>query len=199
MTAVTMYDTVGANANRIPHTAVKVAGYVTGSGIVPWLTEDWEYFPHAGHVRIDQSIGGISPISSDVLDVESGAATPTDAVNWVLTRISRGIQWSTIYGTSSTLAAVYKALAGLIPGKPQWFYGHVDCWLANWSLDQNGAEELLGKQVQGLTCRAVQWASPTSNPNTIVPGSTQTLSELNVDLSVTQSDWHAYIPDVPFK
>ena len=83
-------------------------------------------------------------------------------------------------------------MSNLIPGRPEWFYGHVDCWLANWNLDKKDAEGLLGKLVEGMTCRAVQWASPSSNPTTIAPDSTQTLRDLNVDLSVTLPEWFAY-------
>ena len=43
---------------------------------------------------------------------------------------------------------------------------------------------------------AVQWASPTSNPNTIVPGGTQTLADANIDISVTIPSWFAYKPPV---
>lgn len=36
---------------------------------------------------------------------------------------------------------------------------------------------------------AYQWASPTSNPNTILPGTNLTLKEANADLSVVDSLW----------
>ena len=41
-----------------------------------------------------------------------------------------------------------------------------------------------------MTCRAVHWASPTSNPGTIVPGGTLTLAQAQVDLSVAEDAWH---------
>lgn len=38
---------------------------------------------------------------------------------------------------------------------------------------------------------AVQWASPSSNPDTNLPGSSLTLSQANCDLSVACADWFA--------
>lgn len=43
---------------------------------------------------------------------------------------------------------------------------------------------------------AYQWASPSSNPHTILPGTNLTLKEANVDLSVTAPLWYP-IPTVP--
>jgi hypothetical protein len=41
-----------------------------------------------------------------------------------------------------------------------------------------------------MTCVGVQWASPSSNPNTVLPGpSGKTLREANVDLSVVDAGW----------
>jgi hypothetical protein len=71
--------------------------------------------------------------------------------------------------------------------------GHtgVDLWVANWSLSEAEAARLLTTSGD-YPVVAVQWASPTSNPNTPVPGSTRTLAEANVDLSVTVASWFAY-------
>jgi hypothetical protein len=187
VTTVTMIDATGASAHNIPQ-APKVAGYVTGSGIVPWSAADWALFPHSGHVRIDQDAGASDPLGSDVLDVEYQAATVAEVPGWVKTRIAHGITWSTIYGTDSTLAACRAALDAA--GPHGWYAGHVDCWLADWNLSQAQAAALVGTLVHGLSCRAVQWASPSSNPATIVPGSHLTLAQANVDLSVAAESWH---------
>jgi hypothetical protein len=120
--------------------------------------------------------------------VESGAATPAGAVGWVKARITAGITWSTIYGTDSTLAAVKAALDAA--GPAGWYSGHVNVWLADWNLSESGAAVLIGTLIHGMTCVAVQWASPTSNPRTIVPGGTATLQQANVDLSVADANWH---------
>jgi hypothetical protein len=70
--------------------------------------------------------------------------------------------------------------------------GHikVDLWVADWSLSEAEAADLL--TISGdYPVVAVQWASPASNPNTVVPGSTKTLAEANVDLSITVASWFA--------
>lgn len=190
---ILMMDTIGANVSNIPTTVEKVAGYVTGSGVVPWSSDAWTRFPNAGHVRIKQTPGPHAVLISDVIDVEPGAATVSDVVTFVEMRIASGIKWSTVYGTRSTLHDVYTALKHSMGNS---FYGHVDCWLADWNLNEAEATALLAtatdnKLVEGMTCRAVQWASPSSNPHTLVPGTHVTLGSANIDLSVTQDEWYA--------
>lgn len=48
---------------------------------------------------------------------------------------------------------------------------------------------LKGKGFTSFPTVAVQWASPSSNPTTILPGSSLTLSEANCDLSVALATW----------
>ncbi len=193
---VPMADAVGVNAAAIPTSMPKVAGYVTGSGYVPWSLADWGRFPAAGHVRIDQSPGGTNPLGADVLDVEAGAAAAGDVPGWVKTRMDHGITWSTIYAGDAVLAQCQQAL---INAEAQygrgWYFGHVDCWYANWNASQSEAVSLVGTEIHGLTCRAVQWASPTSNPDTICPGTNQTLAHLQIDLSEAEATWH--MPPTP--
>lgn len=196
MTATeTMIDAIRTNARNIPGSTLKVAGYVTGSGDVPWTSAEWGLFPKAGHVRIDQTPTGqaFALGDADVYDIEALAGTVTSFIHCVRQRISSGIQWSTAYGTDSTLAAVEAALEAA--GPHGWYFGHVDCWLANWDLSESQAAALIGREVHGMTCRAVQWASPTSNPTTPVPGSGLSLASAQVDLSVAEASWHA--PSAP--
>ena len=187
MQTVIMIDTIGASAHNIPDRTPRVAGYVTGVGDVPWSAAGWRRFPAANQVRIAQA-PGTDPVDADVLDVETGAATPADARRWVNNRIGNGYTWSTIYGSASTLAAVRDAL--IAAGPPGWWYGHVYSWLAGWSLSEEQAVRVLGTEVAGMTCVAVQWASPASNPGTLVPGGNgATLAQANVDLSVCDASW----------
>jgi hypothetical protein len=185
-----MIDAIRVNAHNIPAGTPKVAGYVTGTGVVPWTATQWDLFPRAGKVRIDQSPGlaVFAAGHADVADVESLAGTVGSFVKAVRARIDAGVRWSTIYGTESTLAAATTALPAA--GPHGWYYGHVDCWLANWDLNEAEAAALIGQLVHGLTCRAVQWASPTSNPGTIVPGGRLNLTQAQVDLSVAEDTWH---------
>lgn len=193
MDIVGMLDAVRVNAHNIPAGTPRVAGYVTGSGVVPWTAAQWDLFPPEARVRIDQSpslsvfrLGG-----ADVADVEPFAGTVASFVQAVEDRIRDGANggWSTIYGTSDTIAAARDALDRLYPRTPTWYYGHVDCWLADWNLDEQHAAAVIGELVHGLSCRAVQWASPTSNPRTPVPGSDLTLEQAQLDLSAADSDW----------
>jgi hypothetical protein len=183
-----MLDTIGSTNTHIPTSTAKVAGYVTGSSDIIWPQADWDHFPHSAHIRIDQSPDGRMPLQSDVLDVESGAATADTAVAWIKARMHAGITWSTIYGGADTLAAVRQALDAA--GPHGWYWGHVNAWLADWNLNETSATAMLGQQSSGLTIIAVQWASPTSNPHTPVPGgSGETLSQANIDISVTTDSW----------
>ncbi len=188
-----MIDAIRVNAHNIPRGTPKVAGYVTGTGAVPWTATQWDYFPHAGHVRIDQSpaLAAFSAGKADVADVESFAGTIGSFVSAVRARIAAGAteRWSTIYGTDATIAAAATQLQSA--GPHGWYYGHVDCWLADWNLDEAQAVAVIARQIHGLTCRAVQWASPTSNPGTVVPGGTLTLAQAQVDLSVAEDTWHS--------
>ena len=183
----TMIDAIQANAGNIPASSPKVAGYVTGTSAVLWTPQDWGRFNPVvtGLVRIDQGFTWPpAPASYDVLDVENLAVTAAEVPAAVQARIAAGITWTTIYGSASALAAVAAQLRAA-PFGTGWYYGHVDCWLADWNLDEAGAAAVLGTPISGLTCHAVQWASPSSNPGTALPGSTLTLAQANCDLSVT--------------
>ncbi len=188
---ITMIDATHASASNIPATAPKVAGYVTGTKDIAWTPTDWLRFPHSGRVRIDQGYTWPpDPHSYDVIDVENLAVTVAEVPAAVHNRIVNGIQWTTVYASDAPLAAVEAALiAAAAQYGHGWYWGHVDCWLADWDLSEQEAVAKLGTLVHGLTCRAVQWASPRWNPGTLVPGSTLTLRQANVDLSVTQNTW----------
>lgn len=76
----TMYDST--TAADIPLDAPMVAGYVD-----LWSAGDWDRFPASTpRVRIARNAGE----DGDVLDVESGDATPDDAPPWVQRQRARG-------------------------------------------------------------------------------------------------------------
>lgn len=189
MTTVTMIDAIRTNAENIPADTTKVAGYVTGTGPVPWDDMTWQRFPATVRVTIDQSpsLSVFRLGNAEVADVETNAGTIGTFVQAVKDRMQFTNKRSTIYGTDSTIAATRDALNAA--GKEGWYYGAVDCWLADWNLNQSQASAVIGTLVHGITCRAVQWASPTSNPDTQVPGSSKTLYEAQVDLSVAELAW----------
>lgn len=191
-----LVDATHANAGVIPAGTPKVAGYTTGTPDIAWTPADWARFPKSGHVRIDQGFTWPpDPKSYDELDVEFLAVKSAAAVGAIHERIGAGITWTTIYAGNINLAQVVAALEA--SGPHGWYYGHVDCHFADWNLNQAQAEALLGTKIHGITCRAVQWASPSSNPHTLLPGTSLTLAQAQVDLSVSEDAWHAWVPPVP--
>lgn len=175
-----MLDTIHGTIDGIPLSAPRVAGYVTGSASVRWTGDDWARFPHAGHVRIDQAAGLGVPLESDCADVEDDCKSVDAALAWLRARSSHH-WWSLVYvGSPALLTSMRSAVETAHLAKVQY-------WLCDDSLDQAEAEKLIDQVDGGVV--AVQWASPKSNPDTIVPGSNRTLKEANVDLSVTADEW----------
>src|SRR5258708_1639840 len=113
MSIVVGYDTVGANVSKLPKGA-QVAGYDTGSGVVPWSAKQFAEFP--GAIHIDQDVNAVSG-TSDVLDVERGAATFADCPGWVKRAQADfdaakrpGQREPAIYASASNLTPVANAL-----------------------------------------------------------------------------------------
>jgi hypothetical protein len=183
---VAMVDTQSSSFDQIPHdfwSHRRVAGYTTQlhpTDGIAWSDAQFASFPHS--VRIDQAASASMARNALVKDVEAGAATIAEAVAIATSRHALGLPF-TVYIQDSNLAACRRAMknAGLPHGYPNY-------WVANWNLNQREATDRLGDDVV-----AVQWASPTSNPHTILPGSTLTLAQANADLSVTAATW----PGVP--
>ena len=187
ITKVVMLDTVGTAAHNIPKATPYVAGYMSGSGAVPWGGSEWAMFPESRKVRILQDPNdNVDPHIWDAIDMEYRALTAADTAAEVKRRVDAGIEWTTVYATRTNLALVTAAVKGL--GGSYW-NGHVNYWLADWNLDEEEASAIVGTFVEGATCIGVQWASPSSNPNTVVPGGSATLVQANIDISVVDGSW----------
>lgn len=189
MSYVVMLDTIGGDSGNIPTTTEKVAGYVTGTdganGSTPilWTAADWARFPTAGRIRIDQSPTLSEWDGADVFDVESGAATIATAVARAKQREAKG--WYTfIYISQGNFSALTSAVKSAGLTKVQY-------WVANWNLDEAEAAAQLGGDIV-----AIQWASPSSNPETITPGGSKNLKESNCDISVTIPSWYQAVTPV---
>jgi peptidoglycan hydrolase-like protein with peptidoglycan-binding domain len=77
---IPMHDAEGGNAARLP--AGQVAGYITGSGSVPWTAAQLSARP--GTVRIDQSpVITAADVTADFFDQENGAVTLTEIARLV--------------------------------------------------------------------------------------------------------------------
>jgi hypothetical protein len=175
-------DTIGGDASNIPRSCKRVLAYITGSGGIAWtMAQIKAAATHAEVIAIDQSDGTFSYRSYKtlILDCEPGAKSNANAVIQVRVRAQLGLR-TVLY----TFAANVQALSGAIAaaGLSQ----HVDGYVANWNLNR---EQAIAYLHANPTVVGVQWASPTSNPDTIAPGTGRTLRELNIDLSVTRGSW----------
>lgn len=128
----------------VPLTVNVVATYINGHIGVSTPAQLEARFPHAkyGHVWID--VTGANANTADVLDVETGDATPAIANLWLQSwRVLKRTTFPVIYCNRSNQAAVVAACAsgGSILGK------HYGLWIA--TLD--------GTQVSGNGIVACQW------------------------------------------
>jgi hypothetical protein len=156
-----------------------LAGYVTGTSNIDWSSADWaQASAKCGHFRYDQSssLESFATGKSDGGDVENGAGTASSMVAAVKERQGKG-WWSWVYASTSSVPSLDSDLSKAGCNKYQFI-------VANWNLSEPNAVKALGGKVA-----AIQWASPTSNPRTVCPGTSKTLEELNVDLNVTLQGW----------
>lgn len=95
---ITMYDT--ALNDQFPPGAAAYAAYVDG-GVGDQPNYDWivQAFPDAHHL----SIALFSSDDADCLDVEPGAASPSDIPSWYARQRRRGIARPCIYANASTM------------------------------------------------------------------------------------------------
>jgi hypothetical protein len=141
-----MYDGINSLAAGIAHKfpgAAMVAGYVNGS--YAWTQAEWDLFPHAVKVRISVTA---SANTGDVLDVESGNATPAQTAGWIQRRKASGYYRPTIYCNRSTIPAVRQGTGAYILGKDY------DIWVADWT---GSPHEVTAPGTPSATCSATQY------------------------------------------
>lgn len=85
----TMYDSTSAAS--IPAGVTFAAGYDTGYD-QGWPPEQWARFNPAVHICTRNDVD-----TGDVLDMESGAASPSDAVSWLRIRLASTGIWKSLY------------------------------------------------------------------------------------------------------
>ncbi len=187
VTTTTGVDMTHDAVPNVPNDYGYVFGYCSGLGGVPWNGADWAKYNGRRVCRTYQGAGTFPGIDGfDEIDVESGAVTPQQAADLVEQRVKAGHTWTTIYGSDGALQQVSELIQA--KGHDIW-NGHVNCRLADWNLNATQASAKVGQYVHGMSCVAVQWASPTSNPHTILPGTSLTLSQANVDLNEVDANW----------
>lgn len=152
MAHVIVYDTIHANVPNLP--SGMAAGYTTGSSDIRWTDSDWAAKP--GAVRICQAASA-SDVTADVLDVEQGAASPSDCPGWYRAALDSfnhnrrpGQRRPAIYGNQSDLPNVAAALkaAGITSGPVFWLAKIVP---------QSQAEPLIGTSYYGYPIIGVQF------------------------------------------
>jgi hypothetical protein len=155
---VTVFDCIGSAVGSFTlPTATQVAGYVTGSGDVPWTPAQFSRFP--GAIRIDQSpVNAATNETADVLDIERGAATVENLPEWVHAAwhsyqagLRPGQRTPTVYQSLSNVTATVNALlaAGITNG--------VNLWVAG-SMQQLQAADMLAAASGPFPIVAVQYA-----------------------------------------
>ena len=179
------FDCISGNVQHLLDTKpTAIWPYVTGSDGIAWTPEEIDYFRKRGAVVYLVNQGyhqtAASALTGDEFDFEAGAWTLGALLEVVAAR--RKVRWSTrIYCTWANYGTVKQALADAGTG------GSVFFRIADWNIDQHVADlELHGDVYAG------QWASPTSNPATKVPGTDITLAQAGADLSVllhTYTGW----------
>jgi len=93
-----MYDS--AYNDQLPADAAAYAAYVDGGvGDQPNYAYIVSAFPKAQHL----SIALFASDNADALDVEPGAASPSDIPSWFARQVARGIQRPVIYASASTM------------------------------------------------------------------------------------------------
>lgn len=129
-----MYDST--NLDDIPADAQMVASYVDGSPIA--TPEQWARFPSAVKVRI-----AALPSTNDgqVLDVETGDATPDQAPGWVQMRRAAG-QDPSVYCNESTWPSVRAAFQAAGVAEPHY-------WIAAWNGDPSLLDGAVAHQYAG--------------------------------------------------
>ena len=120
----TMYDGIASDAATIraafPDAAL-VAYYIDGG--YAWSAPDTALFPHA--VRVQIAVFA-STSAGDVIDCETGDATPEQAAAWVRARKAAGYWRPTIYCSLDTVPAVRQATGDLVLARDY------DIWVADY-------------------------------------------------------------------
>lgn len=148
--------------------------YVTGTPDVIYTPLQIAHFAASGArvYRVNQAYESPSPFDGDEFDVEMLAWSPQTFAEVVAER--RTHYWSTrAYVTWDGYGQVKQVLAERGIGSSVWFR------IADWNLSDHLADLALHADIY-----AGQWASPTSNPLTKIPGTELTLAEVGADLNV---------------
>lgn len=141
MSVTVVYDCVGEVLGTFPiPSGVLLAGYMTGSGNVPWT--DAQFAAHPGAIHIDQSpVNNARNETADVIDMEDMAATLDDLAPWVNAAWANfkagtrpGQRTPTVYASANNITPVVNTLLahGITSG--------VNLWVAHFGITEQSAE-----------------------------------------------------------
>lgn len=100
---ITMFDNI--TLSLLPANAAAYAGYVDGR--FKNFSQLQAKFPHA-HLL---SIAVFASNDADCLDVETGDATPSEAMVWVVRQFERGVKRPVLYADASTMRVIISLMA----------------------------------------------------------------------------------------
>lgn len=175
-------DTIDAQSEWLPGSTPVIWYYVTGTTERPeieWEADDVARYPHSQLYRIDQGFGDQGDRrrwwACDEFDLEAQAWTVPTLVQAIEARNS--LSWSTrVYASAGPWWALLAAMASAGVSARSVFWRE-----ANWNLNEAEARSLLS-----VIRYAIQWASPSSNPTTLVPGTATSLAVAGCDLNVAR-------------
>jgi hypothetical protein len=144
-----MFDT--ALNDQFPAGAAAYAGYVDGHvGNQPNYAYIVSAFPRARHL----SIALFASDNADALDVEPGAASPSDIPGWYARQVARGSRRPVIYASASTMNDQILPLLGQ--------HGIARARIRLWSAHYGAGEHLCGPRSCGalsVDADGTQWTS----------------------------------------
>lgn len=173
-------DTIDANVDKVPLGTPVIWCYITGTTSRPeieWEPDDIALFSRSQVYKVDQGYGDQADearwFACHEFDLEAGAWTIPRLVDAIRGR--NGRKWSSrVYASVEPFTLFTGALRAAQVSMRSLYWRE-----ANWSLSEEEARGQLG----GIKY-AVQWASPSSNPDTMIPGTHLTLAEAGADLNV---------------
>jgi len=153
------YDATHQNIASLPRGA-QAAGYTTGSPDIRWTDPDWAAHPGALRICQDWDVSEdlatrdadlLAIVTSDYLDVETGAATNADAPGWYKQALASyhaatrpGQRWPGFYTSANNVTPLVNALiAGGVTSGPRLI-------IANWNLNQPQAAAALAAALADL-------------------------------------------------
>jgi hypothetical protein len=172
-----VHDAIGVNASRLP--PGPAAGYVTGSGIIPWTNA--QFASHPGAVRIDQTPAGTAwDDTADVDDVERGAVELGEIADRAK---ARKAAFDAAKRPGQRLPAVYVSASGVTDVANALIAGGVDfkvgLWVANWSAGEATAQRAVQDAAGPFPIIAWQFASNAFYDTSVFSGTW--LTRISVD------------------